>query len=154
MILRVHGWEIIRANESPLPWFSDGPRAFFHRVVTGEPAAEMDENGEPTGWYLMAHPDINEWDLFMMDLWRAGWAFVDSLTEAERSYLVKLQHDTDWANFEQLSERIISGELTEAEGYQLVLQEIARQGETLGVEAPKKDDDEILDSVVRDVPRS
>lgn len=136
MILRIHGWEIIRAQDHPLPWWSDTPRAWFGRVITGEPAMELDENGEPTGWYLMAHPDIGEWDLFMLDLWRAGWGYVDTLPEGVGGDLVALQHERDWANFEGLVERVHAGEISKADAYEQVKAELRRQAGTLGLVAP------------------
>lgn len=136
MLLRIHATEAMRAAENPLPWFDDIARAFFRKVGTGQPGVELDGNGEPTGWLLMNHRGIDQWDLFMLDLWRAGWGYVDALPDIEGGELVALQAARDWANFEQLKERIAAGELTKAEALELAKAELVRQAATLGVDPP------------------
>ena len=47
--------------------FTDIERHLPDGVAIGEPAAELDENGDPTGFYLCAHPLLREEDEVVLD---------------------------------------------------------------------------------------
>lgn len=141
-ILRIHYTEAVRAATDELPWWADGPRSAIGRVMTGEPAQELDNDGNPTGWLLMAHPGIDVWDLWLLDVVRAGWAYADSLGKDGQD-LVAYQSAVDWENWEALKAEIDAGNVTPAEAEARAIANAIAQAATLGIDPPDLEDDDV-----------
>ena len=143
MLIRIHATELMRFAENELPWWADGPRAVLGKVTSGVPAQELDENEEPTGWLLMSHPGIDLWDLWLLDVVRAGWAYADSREDGEE--LIEFQALVDWGAWEALQLEIELGQTTRAEALERCRTEAIAQAALLGVEPPAIETDPSID---------
>lgn len=78
----------------PLPWWAQEPRNALGRLA-GIPGAIVDENDNITG-YAINHASIDSKDLFLLEILRAGWAYIADMTDAEQAALQTLQMQNDW----------------------------------------------------------
>lgn len=142
MILRVHLTEALRLEAQALPWWDDEVRHYLDLVISGEPAIEMDADGEPTGWLLLSHPGIGVREVWLLDLIRYLWRLSDSLGDKEARAAVAAQADTDWSNFYLLQEMIEAGELTRDQAVELAWQNAFEQAEAYGFPLPDLEGEE------------
>lgn len=143
MILRMrsdeHSWCL---HTNPLPWWDEDARWFLGLTALGEAGVETDEKGEPTGWRVYSHPDITVWEVWLLDVVRAGYAYAASLGPVDGPAVIAHQHATDWANWATLRARVENGEITRAEAVEIARAEAVRLAATLGVDPPDLGDDE------------
>lgn len=62
MILRLTTAEYEKLRDEPSPLLDNKERSKEGLVAFGEPAVELDEEGQPTGYVLMAHPGLSSTD--------------------------------------------------------------------------------------------
>lgn len=134
--LRIHTNEMVRALTTPAPWWDDTARATLQQVLVGEPGIETDDNDEPTGWLLIAHPSIGTWEQWLLEVYRAGWAYVDTLTTDEATALVEYQAATDWAAFDNLRAGLEAGKITHDEAWTQITAYMAAAAARLGIAPP------------------
>lgn len=140
MILRIHGTELARGQQVPLPWWADEPRLALGLVTLGAPAAEVDDDGNPTGWFLVSSPLIDKWDVWILDVMRAGWAYLDTLTDAEAEAVMAYQALTEWDQWAALEAEILSGKTSPAEAKERVIAYAIQRADSLGVNPPPEDE--------------
>lgn len=116
MILRMHHTEITRGQQHPLPWWDNDVRWALGLVALGSGGLESDpETGDDTGWVLFSDPSIGPWELWLLEVVRAGWAYIDSLPEPDREPTMALRAAVDWAAWDALKVRLDAEEITQAE---------------------------------------
>ena len=134
MILRLHQDEFAWFQANPMVWWAASARWAFDRVAPGEPGIETDEEGEPTGYLLMSHPDIDHRDIYIMEVCLAGIDYTQSLPEEDGQALAYLQAVKDLENLQNLIALKDSGEISREDAIEQIWQEALRQGQTLGLE--------------------
>lgn len=102
MIIRISMEELATIQRYPLPWWAPEPREALGRVKAGIPVPELGEDGTETGFFLMSHPSLDSKDLFLLEVLRAGWAYIADMTAEEQDYLQKLQMANDWQAWSDL----------------------------------------------------
>lgn len=135
MRLRFHADELQRIREIEMPWWSAEPRQALGLVVAGEPAVETDDTGQPTGYYVMDHPGITAFEVWLLDLLRAGWAYVDGLGD-DGEGLDEYQAAVDWATWADLLADYLAGRVTRAEAFERIQAHAFELAGTLGVALP------------------
>ncbi len=134
-VIRFHYLELMAAQANPLPWWSPNPRWKNGRVAPGEPAEEVGEDGEtPTGYYLMCHPDIDTWDMYVLDVMRAGWNYTTN--HPQGADLIAMQQAQDWEEWDRIEYARETGLLTEATALARIMGYLLTLGRSLGVPDP------------------
>lgn len=127
-------------QEHPMLWWAATARWEMGRVApTTEPGIEMDENEVPTGYVLMAHPNIDAWDLLLLDICLAGKAFAEAQVDPAGTVAYQLAVDT--ANFMTLMGQMEAGAITRDQALRAIKANAITQAATLGVVLPPMDDD-------------
>lgn len=135
MRLRIHADELQRIREVTMPWWAPEPRQALGLVVAGEPGVETDDNDQPTGWFVMDHPGISAFEVWLLELLRAGWAYVDGLGE-DGEGLDEYQAAVDWAEWGDLLADYQAGRVTRAGAFERIQAHAFELAGTLGVALP------------------
>jgi len=138
MQIRIHGSELIRATEHPMPWWSDQARLALGKTALGTPGTELDNDGEPTGWFIFEHESIDIYDAWLMDLIRAGWAYIDSLG-ADGEGLEEYQATLDWEAWNNLYTEYRAHRLTREECLEKARAYAIAFAASLGIDPPDVD---------------
>lgn len=136
--LRITAEEFGLFQQYPLPWWSPTARAKLGRVAPGSPAVEMDVNDNPTGYLLLSHPDIDEWDQYTLDVMRAGWELANE--NVEGMTLVSIQQLADWEAWAALSAALDAGLLTVEHAIEQARQYMLALGRSLEIPDPVEDE--------------
>lgn len=131
--LTVEEYEEMRAV--PLPWWDRHARWTLSKVSLETPAVEHDGSDQPTGYVVMHHPDIDEWDVFTFEVFRAGLAFIRNRPDADD--LRNLQRSNDWAAWASLEASVDAGVVSADAAVEQARAYMLRLGATLGVAPPE-----------------
>lgn len=135
---------ILRMNADTYRWFLDHPQVWwaaqarwaFDRVAPGIPAIEEDADGEPTGYVVMSHPDIDDRDIYIYRVCEAGMRFAQQQETRQRgaaSALVEMQRQRDTEALLAMKAQVDAGRLSLSDAVDRIWAEVQRQAKTLGV---------------------
>ena len=136
MILRMEATTYQWFLAHPQVWWAAQARWAFNRVAPGEPAVEMDENDEPTGYVVMSHPDIDDRDLYIYKVCEAGMRFAQAEDRKQRgaaAALVEMQRQRDTQALLALKAQVEAGRITLDQAIDRIWAEVQRQAKALGV---------------------
>jgi len=141
-VLRFSQEEIVAIRAHPLPWWSQEARWFNGRAAPGTPAEETDENGDPTGFYLMSDSSIDVWDHYILDVLRAGWQYAAAQEDGDS--LIAMQQELDWEEWDRILYANETGLLDKETSVVRIMGYLVSLGRSLQVPDPVDEEDNPL----------
>lgn len=143
-------YEWVQAN--PMIWWAPYARAKFSRVSPGIPATEMTVDSEgvetETGYVVLAHPDIDEFDNYILAVILKGKEYTDDIEDEDtRLGTIYARAIADLDAFTALGELYDTGGISRDQAI-VQMQAVAMAvGDSLGVPRPPEppSEDELLE---------